>query len=65
VRQRSDWIFSVTGSTPAASFAHRVRACVAYANVLAGFMSKGPTPVGFGSTWCVGGVGYWAGLMEW
>jgi hypothetical protein len=40
------FIFSVPTSIPAASFAHRARASVACACVLAGFMSKGPTSLG-------------------
>ena len=50
-------IFSATGSVRGRGFGLPLKVCVAYLNVLVGFMSEKVTDTAFDSTSCVGSVG--------
>ena len=57
-------IFSATGSVRGRGFGLPPRACVAYVNVLVGFMSEKVTDTAFDSTSCAGSVGTGAAWTE-
>ena len=56
-------IFSANGSVRGRGFGLPPRACVAYVNVLVGFMSEKVTDTAFDSTSCVGTLAAWTGPL--